>query len=152
MRPARLFLILAAVLACHHRRAASAQDPPAPARAAVLLGTWEYHAVPSADRPTLGMGLHVVIAIDSAAADRFTGRVTLWLTGDVGAEVSAFGPVTGTLAPGGQVAFAIPYARGGAEPIRVRARLASDTLTIDDGPPFAAAGRFLRTRRPTSSR
>jgi len=152
--PRRTVLMLAAALACHHRTAASAQGPPAPAGAAALLGTWEYHGAPtgSASRPTLGMGLQVVIAIDSAAGDRFRGRVTLWLNGDVGVDVGGFGPVTGTLAAGGQVACSIPYARGRAEPIRLRARLTADTLIIDDGLPFTSGARFLRTARPTSSR
>jgi hypothetical protein len=133
--PRRVFILLMTLFACRHRPTIV----PVQGGAAALLGTWEYHG-----------GLQVMIVIDSAAGDRFQGRVTFWLAGDAGSDARAFGPVAGTLTAT-RAAFTIPYTRGGAAPMRVRARLAGDTLTVDDGRPFATGGRFLRTARPTSS-
>src|SRR5712692_1080773 len=121
--------------ACHAGPAPPAREttrflaPPA----AVLLGRWEY--VPPARLaaplpPTLGMGLQVMLELDSAAGRTAYGRVGRWFSGDVGIRGSAFGPVT-----------VVASRRGG------------DTLVIDharqgnDAGPFAAGPgvMFLRT-------
>jgi hypothetical protein len=149
-RAAELVLLAGALAGCHHPRAVPAADPP---RGAAMLGTWEYQAQPpKRDAPSLNMGLQVALEIHSAVGDRFRGRVTLWLAGDAGGDVSAFGPVEGTVSATAQVAFTIPYARGGAAPMTVAGTLAGDTLMITEARPFSAGARFVRTKRPTSSR
>src|SRR5229473_2552484 len=107
--------------------------------AAVLLGRWEY--VPPARLaaplpPTLGMGLQVMLELDSAAGG------------------TAYGPVTAELGDGGRVTITIPPARTDVAPITVVAsRRGGDSLVIDharqgnDAGPFAAGPgvMFLRT-------
>lgn len=125
--------------------------------AAVLLGRWEY--VPPARLaaplpPTLGMGLQVMLELDSAAGRTAYGRVGRWFSGDVGIRGSAFGPVTAELGDGGRVTITIPPARTDVAPITVVAsRRGGDTLVIEharqgnDAGPFAAGPgvMFLRT-------
>ncbi len=125
--------------------------------ATVLLGRWEYApparlAAPLP--PTLGMGLQVMLELDSAAGGTAYGRVGRWFSGDVGIRGSAFGPVTAELGDGGRVTITIPPARTDVAPIRVVAsRRGGDTLVIDhagqgnDAGPFAAGPgvMFLRT-------
>src|SRR5260370_2491741 len=119
--------------------------------ATVLLGRWEY--VPPARLaarlpPTLGMGLQVMLELDSAAGGTAYGRVGRWFSGDVGIRGSAFGPVTAELGDGGRVTITIPPARTEVAPITVVAsRRGGATLVLDharqcnDAEPFAAGPR-----------
>jgi hypothetical protein len=125
--------------------------------AAALLGRWEY--VPPArlsppTRPTLGIGLQVMLELDSAAGGIAYGRVGRWFAGDVGIRGSAFGPVTAEMGDSGRVMMTIPPALTKLAPITVVAsRRGGDTLAIvharqgDDAGPFAAGpgAMFLRT-------
>jgi hypothetical protein len=102
--------------------------------AAALLGRWEY--APPARlspplRPTLGIGLQVMLEFDSAAGGTAYGRVGRWFAGDVGIRASAFGPVTAELGDSGRVTITIPPARTEVAPITVVAtRRGGDTLAI----------------------
>lgn len=122
-----------------------------------MLGLWEYAgARPAGGEPSLSQGFRVALEIDSAVADRFRGRVTLWFAGDVGIPRQAFGPVEGTVRADGEVTLVIPYAKASVEPVTIAGRLTGggDTLAIgasrrgaEPGPFAAAAGsRFVRNR------
>jgi hypothetical protein len=145
--------------ACHAGPAPPARGttrffvPPA----ASLLGRWEY--VPPArlaapSRPTLGIGLQVMLELDSAAGGTAYGRVGRWFAGDVGIPGSAFGPVTAELGDSGRVTITIPHAHATVAPLTVvTTRRGIDTLDIvdarqgnDAGPITAGPGAiFLRT-------
>src|SRR5260370_2748457 len=126
---------------------------PAP----VLVGRWQ-NAPPARLAaplpPTLGMGLQVMLELDSAAGGTAYGRVGRWFSGDVGIRGSAFGPVTAELGDGGPVTITIPPARTDVAPLTVVAsHPGRPTLVLDharqgnDAGPFAAGPRasFLPT-------
>jgi len=158
-------LILGGVLAACHagpapvRRGTPAREPSGllVPPAVSLLGRWEY--VPPARlspplRPTLGIGLQVMLELDSAAGETAFGRVGRWFAGDVGIRGSAFGPVTAQLGDSGRVTITIPPAHAQVAPITVVAnRRGGDTLRIvdthqgnDAGPLARGPGAiFLRT-------
>ncbi len=146
---AALSLSLLASLACHHHQPA----PQSPA--AALLGTWQYHGAPRADttRPTLNAGLQFALTFDSATGRTAFGHVSRWFAGDVGALPGTFGLVVATMDTTGMVTLVVPYARGGAPPMRFAAELVGDTLAmvhagyVDTGALQTTAGaKFIRAR------
>ena len=136
---------LLVLLACHHHSPA----PQSPA--AALLGTWQYQAVARADttRPTLNAGLQFALTFDSAAGRTAFGHVSRWFAGDVGARPGTFGQVLATMDSAGTVTVVVPYARSGAEPMRLVTRLRGDTLAIAQGSQSlqtTAGAKFIRAR------
>ncbi len=127
--------------------------PTAPPPAATMLGEWSYSSAPDArDRPSLGAGLLVTIAVDSVDMMHFRGRITRWFAGDVSVSPDVFGPVTGSMDGNDRVTVVIPRSAPGGPMLVIVAVLSGDVLTVlesrsDAAPgPFPAGGRFQRAR------
>jgi hypothetical protein len=95
--------------------------------------------------PQSGAGLILTIAIDSIRGNEFIGHVARWFAGDMGARPGTFGPIRGIVADS-DVRFTIPFARGNAEPIAIRAtRAGPDTLAVVTATgALAQGGWFVR--------
>ena len=136
--------------------ALACRNPGEPPRAAAMLGQWTY-ASPAVIRtpPALNAGLHVTLLVESASADRFSGRVLQWFAGDVGISPAAFGTVTGTVDDDGGVTLRIPRTAPGASALTTTGILERDVLTVNESwtgtepGPFLAGGHFERVRTDT---
>ncbi len=129
-------------------RSPAAGDPTG--ASPVIDGHWQYRAAVPAGRTALELDLW-----QPAGGDSITGRVTYWMSGDMGLPADRFGPLAGAI-QGPQVWFAIPLPVP-APPLRFDGTLQGDTLLITgssqggDPGPFPAGGRFLRVGKVTGS-
>lgn len=130
--------VLALALACHRHPDPLPIPADHPGPAAALLGRWTY-------RSPSGSGIQIDLAIDSASRSAFSGRITRWFAGDVGADPKAFGPVTGSIDGRDSVHLAIATPRSS---IHLAGALHGDTLALaPTGPPLGLPGAaFLRAR------
>ena len=143
-------------MSCHHAKPgtsgpAGAHALPPDTGAVRLLGLWEYVSARTHhpdSTPHAGAGLLITVAIDSVRGNELMGHVARWFAGDMGARPGAFGPVRG-VAAGTDIRLTIPFARGHAEPIAVRAtRTAPDTLAIVTATGALAEGGLLVRTNP----
>ena len=127
--------------------------PAALPPAAAMLGAWSYSSASDArDKPSLGAGLLVTIAVESVDAMHFRGRITRWFAGDVGVSPDVFGPVAGSMDGNDRVTVLIPRAAPGGPTLTIIGLLSADVLTVleshsESAPgPFPTGGRFQRAR------
>lgn len=128
---------------------AEATAPPAPAD--LMLGRWQYAALPrGTDSVSLNAGLLVTLAIDSVDGADFRGGVDQWCAGDVCYWPGAFGPVVGRMGTGDLVNLTIPMVWLGAPTFRISGAVAGSVLTVSeswtgDAPgPFPVGAEFVR--------
>jgi len=126
--------------------------PLNPPIAAVMLGDWTYSDAPApSQEPSLNIGIHVTLTIDTAAGTAFGGRVTSWFVGDVGEPPAEFSGLQGSIDGGRNVRIEFRRTKSGTT-ITILGVVAGDVLSIresrlDDGPgPFAVGNTFDRVQ------
>ncbi|UCD24282.1 MAG: hypothetical protein JSW51_14885 [Gemmatimonadota bacterium] len=110
MSSSRLLIILicaAAPLSCARGNSGSG-DPersevptPAAQSAASLVGNWDL----ASDPPLPPPGLHMSFTVDSVDGATYYGRLSHYFSGNVGGDLSAFKPFTGSMGDDGSVEF-----------------------------------------------
>lgn len=123
-----------------------------PDAAEFMRGEWSYDRLPPAsDGPSLNTGFHVRIAVDSVKGDQFSGRVALWLSGDMLIPPRVFSRVRGVVLETERVTLTISRIDSGEPVILLEGDVVADRLTVrasggESASPFPVGAVFERNQ------
>lgn len=89
----------------------------------LMIGSWDIF-------PRGVTGPHLTISVESADGDRFRGRLTRAIAGDVGLDPEQFRPFTGTVGPDSVARLTIRQAAPGAPPVEVRGKVSGSNWRL----------------------
>jgi hypothetical protein len=111
-----------------------------PDPAEFMRGEWGYDRMPPvSDGPSLNTGFHVRLNIDSVKGSEFSGRVMLWLSGDVMIPPAVFARVRGTVIDPQTVVISIAQA---GSTVSLEGLVDADRLTVRTCTSGESAGPF----------
>lgn len=114
-----------------------------------MVGAWALSASAHMNAP----GLRLSLAIDSGVANEFHGHITLFFSGDLGIDPSAFAPFRGTVTTDHLVRIPVESSPPGGTKMYLAGRLVGDTIrlttfTIGRDTVAAEEGHWLLVRQP----